>query len=200
MRSAIRKQSAMPWCSGISIDCFISDWDSRGISFVVRLRKDIKFIRKAAFSQSDDREQDILVDEAVELVGDETSKNYPHPLRRVVVYRPYDSSRRKAGQTADDTEAPEHTIELITNNAYWEADTISALYKFRWQIESFFKTYKTAFAHQDLYRNKQECRDVSDLDGHDSHIAAPIPQKQGKVRLAYVQSCHIHQNPSDELH
>ena len=43
------------------------DWDSRGISFVVRLRKDIKFIRKGAFSQPDDREQDILVDEAIEL-------------------------------------------------------------------------------------------------------------------------------------
>ncbi|MBR3903012.1 MAG: transposase [Akkermansia sp.] len=56
------------------------DWDSRGISFVVRLRKDIKFIRKEAFPQPDDREQDILVDEAVELVGDEMSKNYPHPL------------------------------------------------------------------------------------------------------------------------
>ena len=118
------------------------DWDSRGISFVVRLRKDIKFIRKEAFAQPDDREQDILVDEAVRLVGDDTSKNYPHPLRRVVVYRPYDSSRRKSGQTADDTEAPEHTIELITNNAYWEAGTISALYKSRWQIESFFKTIK----------------------------------------------------------
>ena len=74
MRSAIRMQSAMPWCFGISIDCFISDWDSRGISFVVRLRKDIKFIREEAFPQPDDREQDILVDEAVELVGDETSK------------------------------------------------------------------------------------------------------------------------------
>ena len=34
------------------------DWDSNGICFVVRLRKDIKFIRKEAFSQPDDREQD----------------------------------------------------------------------------------------------------------------------------------------------
>ena len=43
---------------------------------MVRLRKDIKFTRKEAFPQPDDREQDILVDEAVELVGDDTSKNY----------------------------------------------------------------------------------------------------------------------------
>ena len=32
------------------------DWDSRGISLEVRLRKDIKFIRKDAFSQPDVRE------------------------------------------------------------------------------------------------------------------------------------------------
>ena len=101
------------------------------MSFVVRLSWNIKFTRKKAFPQLDDREQDVLVDEAIELVGDDTSKNYPPPLRRVEVYRPYDSSRRKSGQTADDTEAPEHTIELITNNAYWEAGTISALYKSR---------------------------------------------------------------------
>ena len=135
MRSATRTQGAMPWCSGISTSCFISDWDSRGISFVVRLRKDIKFTRKAAFSQPDDREQDILVDEAIELTGDATMKNYPNLLRRVVVYRPYDSTRRKSGQEEGLPAEPEQTIELITNNAYWEADTISALYKSRWQIE-----------------------------------------------------------------
>ena len=69
-------------------------------------------------------------------------KNYPNLLRRVVVYRPYDSSRRKSGQEEGLSAEPEQTIELITNNAYWEADTISALYKSRWQIESFFKTIK----------------------------------------------------------
>lgn len=108
----------------------------------MRLRKDIKFIRKEAFPQPDDREQDILVDEAIELTGDATTKNYPNLLRRVVVYRPYDSSRNKSGQNEGEFSAPEHTIELITNNAHWEADTISALYRSRWQIESFFKTIK----------------------------------------------------------
>ena len=141
-------QSTMLWCSGISIDCFISDWDSRGICFIVRLRK---FTRKEAFAQPDDREQDILVDEAVELVGDDTSKNYPHPLRRVVVYRPYDSSRRKSGQTADASEVPEHTIELITNNAHWEADTISALYRSRWLQGGASK--KPLFGKPRIYRH-----------------------------------------------
>ena len=118
------------------------DWDSRGITFVVRLRKDIKFTRLAAFEQPEDKEQDILVDEAIQLIGDDTAQNYPHPLRRVVVYRPYDSSRGQKDTMESTNGTPEHTIELVTNNAHWDAETISSLYKARWQIESFFKTIK----------------------------------------------------------
>ena len=118
------------------------DWDSRGVTFVVRLRRDIKFKRIGEFDQPDDREQDILVDEAIELIGQDTSVSYPRPLRRVVVYRPYDSSRRKSREPQEESASPEQTIELITNNAHWDADTISSLYKARWNIECFFKTIK----------------------------------------------------------
>ncbi len=49
------------------------NWDSRGISFVVRLRRDIKLERLEAFEQPEDGEQDILVDEAIRLIGDDSS-------------------------------------------------------------------------------------------------------------------------------
>ena len=55
---------------------------------MVRLRKDIKFTRKEAFPQPDDREQDILVDEAVELVGDDTSKKLSISFSAKELYPP----------------------------------------------------------------------------------------------------------------
>lgn len=64
----------------------LRDWDSMGICFVVRIKKDIKYRRLVEFDQPDDREQDILINEAVEFEGELTSRQYPHPIRRVTVY------------------------------------------------------------------------------------------------------------------
>ncbi|MBX2903115.1 MAG: transposase [Chitinophagales bacterium] len=36
----------------------------------------------------------------------------------------------------------DRTIELITNNFEWSANTVSQLYKRRWNIELFFKALK----------------------------------------------------------
>jgi IS4 transposase len=34
------------------------------------------------------------------------------------------------------------TIEVITNNKYWTANTITQLYKARWEVEIFFRDIK----------------------------------------------------------
>ncbi len=86
--------------------------------------------------------RDILADEAIRLIGDDTSDQYPYPLRHVVVYRPYDASHRRNRQPESVPDAPEQVIELVTNKAHWDAETVSALYKSRWRIESFFKMIK----------------------------------------------------------
>ena len=118
------------------------DWDSMGTTFVVRLRKDIHFKRLGELPLPDDRAQQILVDEAIELTGDETSVKYPRPLRRVVVYNPYDTTRKKKSPETAPQGPAEHVVELVTNNAEWDAETVSELYLSRWRIETFFKLIK----------------------------------------------------------
>ncbi len=99
----------------------LKDWDSMGVCFVVRLRKDLKYRRLHEFEQPEDKEQNILIDEAIEFTGEEPSKKYPQPIRRVVVY----------------DETMQEAIELLTNNAYWDAATVAELYKARWEVRHF---------------------------------------------------------------
>lgn len=68
----------------------------------------------------------VLYDQTILLVGQQTKKKYPDLLRRVVYY------------------SPEHkrTFTYLTNNFGIKAGHIAMLYKNRWQVELFFKWIK----------------------------------------------------------
>lgn len=104
----------------------LNKWDSNDVYFVIRLKENIQYKTLKELDLPDNRHEHILKDEIVELQGINTKKKYPKRLRRIAIYD------EKNGQT----------IELITNQLSWTANTISELYKSRWQIEIFFKEIK----------------------------------------------------------
>ncbi len=104
----------------------LNKWDSMGVFFVIRMKENIKYTTLKELELPDNRHQHILKDEIVELSGLNTQNQYPKRLRRVAVYN----------------EEKDTVIELITNQLSWTANTISELYKSRWQIEIFFKEIK----------------------------------------------------------
>ncbi len=100
-------------------------WDSKGVFFVVRHKENLKFTTIKENELPDNKHQHILIDEIIELTG-KTKDKYPKRLRRIAIW----------------DEKNKQVIELITNNFRWSCNTISELYKSRWQIEIFFREIK----------------------------------------------------------
>jgi hypothetical protein len=100
-------------------------WDSNNVFFVIRHKHNLKFTVVKENELPENRHHHILKDEIIELTG-KTKEKYSKRLRRVAVWD------EKNGQI----------IELITNNLKWSCNTISELYKSRWDIEIFFRDIK----------------------------------------------------------
>lgn len=101
-------------------------WDSNGVYFVVRHKDNIRFKTLKELELPEKRHQHILKDEIIELTGLKTKEKYPKSLRRVALW--------------DDKN--QQTIEVITNQMSWTANTITELYKARWEVEIFFRDIK----------------------------------------------------------
>ena len=104
----------------------LNKWDSNDVYFVIRMKENLKYRSLKELDVPGNRHEHILKDEIIELTGHRTKEKYPKRLRRVAVY----------------DEKNNQTIELITNQLSWTANTISELYRSRWQIEIFFKEIK----------------------------------------------------------
>ena len=101
-------------------------WDSSGVFFVVRHKENIQFRSIKERELPDNRHGHILKDEIIGLNGTRTKEKYPEKLRRVAIW--------------DDRN--QQQIELITNQMTWTANTISELYRARWEVEIFFREIK----------------------------------------------------------
>ena len=101
-------------------------WDSNSVYFVVRHKENLKFTTIKENELPDNRHQHVLKDETIEFSGVQAKNKYPKRLRRIAIWN--DENKQ--------------VIELITNQMSWTANTISELYRSRWQIEIFFREIK----------------------------------------------------------
>jgi len=92
--------------------------------FVTRAKDNFSF--KRLYSNPADRSTGVICDQVIRLRSYQPAKDYPEKLRRIKYH---------------DTET-NSTYVFLTNNFDLPALTITLLYKYRWQIELFFKWVK----------------------------------------------------------
>jgi len=104
----------------------LNTWDTNDVYFVVRHKDNIRYKSIKENDLPDNRHEQVIKDEIIQLTGVKSKLKYPKKLRRVAIW----------------DEKNQQVIEVITNQMSWTANTISELYKSRWQIEIFFREIK----------------------------------------------------------
>lgn len=95
-----------------------------GSFFVIRAKTNTKYQRR--HSRPVDKSDGLRCDQTIVLTGVHSADDYPQPLRRVK-YHDADTGK---------------TFNFLTNNFAIPAQTVAELYRYRWQVELFFKWIK----------------------------------------------------------
>jgi len=95
-----------------------------GTFFVIRAKSNTQYTRQ--YSHAIDKSHGLRCDQTIVLTGAHTKNAYPQSLRRV---KYHDSKTDK-------------TFNFLTNNFAIPAQTVADLYRYRWQVELFFKWIK----------------------------------------------------------
>jgi hypothetical protein len=95
-----------------------------GSFFVIRAKSNTKYRRR--YSHPVDKSGGVRCDQSIVLTGVKSARDYPQPLRRITYH---DAPTGK-------------TFNFLTNNFAIPAQTVADLYRYRWQVELFFKWIK----------------------------------------------------------
>ncbi len=101
--------------------------DQTGGFFVIRAKKKMRYRRRYSDPVAPEaKEGGVRCDQTIVLTGTTSKRDYPQPLRRIKYH--------------DDT--TDKTFDFLTNNFIIPAMTVADLYRYRWQVELFFKWIK----------------------------------------------------------
>ena len=95
-----------------------------GAFFVIRAKSNTRYQRR--YSRPVDKTTGLRCDQTIVLTAADSVSRYPQPLRRVKYW----------------DESTDKTFNFLTNNFAIPALTVAELYRYRWQVELFFKWIK----------------------------------------------------------
>jgi len=134
--------------------------------FVVRAKSNLKYRR--LYSHNIDKSTGLKCDQTIVLTGTDTSKDYPEKLRRI---RFFDKENNK-------------DLVFLTNNFTLPALTIAQLYKYRWQIELFFKWIKQHLRIKSFFGTSENAVKVQIWIAISVYVLIAIIKKRLKLKIS----------------
>ena len=141
--------------------------------FVIRAKKNLDYGRRSY--RAVDLSTGLRSDQTIVLTGQKTSKLYPDPLRRIT-YFDVETKRR---------------FVFLTNNFVLPALTIALLYKYRWQIELFFKWIKQHLRIKAFYGTSKNAVKSQVWIAISIYVLVAIIKKQLKIERSLSEILQI---------
>ena len=134
--------------------------------FVVRAKSNFNYRR--LYSHLVDKSEGVKSDQTIVLTGFYPAKQYLGKLRRI---RYFDKERNK-------------NLTFLTNNFILPALTIAKLYKYRWQIELFFKWIKQHLRIKAFYGNSENAVKTQIWIAISVYVLVAIIKKRLKLEMS----------------
>jgi len=141
--------------------------------FVIRAKKNFQFRR--IYSHQVDRSNGLICDQTIMLTGFYSLQHYPEKLRRI---RFFDSENKKY-------------LTFLTNNFDLQANIIAKLYKYRWQIELFFKWIKQHLRIKAFYGTSENAVKTQIWIAISVYVLIAIVKKQLKIECSLYTMLQI---------
>ena len=141
-------------------------WHTVGAFFVIRAKSNTKFKRR--YSRPVEMNKGVQCDQIIVLTGLNNSVAYPNTLRRIHYY---------------DSETEKH-FNFLTNNFVFSAQTIADLYRYRWQIELFFKWIKQHLRIKSFYGTSENAVKTQIWIAVSVYVLVAIIKKRLKIETS----------------
>ncbi len=134
--------------------------------FVIRAKRNLRFRR--LYSHHVDKNTGLRCDQTIIPTGFYTLRGYPEKLRRV---KYFDAKTKK-------------TLTFLTNNFALPALTIAELYRYRWQIELFFKWIKQHLRIKSFYGTSENAVKTQIWIAVSIYVLVAIIKKRLKIEAS----------------
>jgi hypothetical protein len=137
-----------------------------GAFFVIRAKSNLQYRRR--YSQEVDKYTALLCDQSIVLTGVQANRDYPQPLRRIKYHDV------KTGKT----------FNFLTNNSVIPAMTVADLYRYRWQVELFFKWIKQHLRIKSFFGTSQNAVKSQIWIAVSVYVLVAIIKKKLKIKAS----------------